>query len=127
MGIKHVLTTIFSAISRLADMRSRALSKCKIPFPLNPEKSLSETEYRVHCEHLLVQFHTALIERLASWQFYEMPMIGLYLENANRKLFKWKECVRLVYNKACVGVIDVAKHLFRDYIIDLSVRHPKVG
>jgi|JI6StandDraft_1071083.scaffolds.fasta_scaffold05899_2 hypothetical protein len=76
---------------------------------------------------MLTEFHTVILERLHTWQCYEMPMVGLYLEHSSRKLFKWKECARLIYNKACAGVIDVAKHLFHEYEIDLGIRHPKTS
>jgi hypothetical protein len=40
-------------------------------------------------------------------------------------LFKWKERLRSVYNYVCINIINVTKHLFLQYPIDLGIRHPK--
>ena len=49
MNIKHVIVTVFASINRLATMRNRNLSKCKIPFTIDSERSLTETEFSVKC------------------------------------------------------------------------------
>lgn len=70
VGIKHVLVTIFSTITRLASARTQAVSKCKLAFPIDPAKSLTETEFKVESEVLFNQFQALLLEKLPTWQFY---------------------------------------------------------
>lgn len=125
-GIKQILVSVFAGITRLASLRLQSLSKCKLAFPIDITKSITQSQFKVQCEHLLNGFKKTLIERMSEWRLYELPIISLYLEGDGWRLYKWKEEVQNFYQRACTGIINISKRLFQNYEIDLGVKHPKI-